>query len=172
MNYLIEGIKLAGKSTLAQNIISADREYSLFSLKNYFEHNVSKNESHFESHYRMNKDLNKILYAYVNFLKQVRKYKFILIRGHIFPFAYAKATNQEINLEFEQIDNLFYELDIKLIFLKINESEFYRRLEDRISSGRIVRKRDLNWTYHTRIQEAYEYYFSKSILKKAFNYGE
>lgn len=156
MKILIEGIKLTGKSSVIKLLNEQNREASIFEYRGHCLLNAPK--------YTISPKIDEVLKAYAFFLSTLTNVDFLLLRGHIYPFALAECTDQVINSNFAEIDQLFYKINIINVFLVVNEDTFKRRLEKRVKDGRIVHEWDASWEKMKALQDCYQKYVSKSII--------
>lgn len=156
MKLLIEGIKLTGKSSIIKLLNERNRETSIFEYRGHCLLDAPK--------YTISPKLDEVLKAYAFFLYTLKSVDYLLLRGHIFPFALAKCTNQIINSDFHEIDRLFQNVGVVNILLIVNEDTFKERLEKRIRDGRIVHGWDASWEKMKSLQDCYQEYVAKSII--------
>ena len=158
MRIIIEGAKLSGKSTLVNLFREQFRTSTLLQYRAYFEVGGHR--------YQVSKNIYDRMRDLSTFIKSIYDDDLIMLRGHLFLFAIAEATEQELNCEFETIENLFKDLDLIIVFLTINQTAFEQRLALRLESGREVREWDKEWENVSAIQDSYLSFLEKSLMKK------
>jgi len=158
MRIVIEGTKLSGKSTLANLFREKFRTSTLLQYRAYFEVGRAR--------YQISKNIHDRMRALSTFIRSIPDDDLIMLRGHLFLFAIAEATNQKLNCKFETIERLFKDSRLVVVLLTINQTVFEQRLALRLESGRKVRDWDKKWENVSAVQNAYLSFFEKSIMKK------
>ena len=156
---IIEGVKFSGKSTLANELKQINRN------ANFIEYRGSCLKT--SKRYTIHPNFGLRLKSLAIFFHQLNDESVIMIRGHLFPFAIAKATGQSLeDISFQEIDHSFMDSSVSLVLLTVSRDIFFERIKLRELEGRKTDQWDQSWENTLRVQEAYMNYFSKSSVKK------
>lgn len=158
MKYIIEGVKLSGKTTLADTILQSSPGSTVINYRGY--------TSSSPTPYKLNSAIVRRMLHLAAFLRLHKTEPFIIIRAHLYPFAIAAATGQKVAASFLTLDKRFYAPDIMLILLTLDEQHYRGRLLKRLQFERAEKEWDRHWYNVESLQTSYLRHFEASCLPK------
>lgn len=120
MRLLIEGCKYSGKSTLVQKLSNIHRNATKVEYRAFTQQGKTNN-------FAIHSDVEQRLIALSNFVVSTHDDDIFLLRGHLSVFALAETLNQSLGFSFYEIDKMFWEADILLVLLTINQDAYEER---------------------------------------------